>query len=447
MIMTMTAKVSRLVRHTLVAAPLAFAPAATSVLLQTAGFDSLTSGSVQAQEAKPEYKTKKTYSLRQPVFKDFARVQEKTDANDWKGALAVLKDLERSKAPGYTSFEKANLWNYYGWVYYSLEDYNSSIRYYRKVLVETELSDALEIGTLKTLAQLMFVQEDWKNAIKMLQQYMKVNPIIGADDYALLSQAYYQDGDMAQSLKNINIAVTKVEGTGKIPKENWYTLQRAIYYDKGDYKKVIDILTKLVRHYPKGSYWKQLAGMYGAVEQERNQMYAMETAYLMGALDKETELMNLAYLMMGSDVPYKAAKIIDKGMKEGKISESSKNLEVLATAWRMAQNVKTAIPIMEKAAAKSGDGDLYARLAGIYLDSDNNEKAIEVGGKALKRGGIKRPDQLQIVLGMANTNLKKYDAAIKAFKEAAKDKRSEQFAAQWLQFAQGELERERSLNL
>ena len=59
----------------------------------------------------------------------------------------VLKDLERSKAPGYTSFEKANLWNYYGWVYYSLEDYNSSIRYYRKVLVETELSDALEIGS------------------------------------------------------------------------------------------------------------------------------------------------------------------------------------------------------------------------------------------------------------------------------------------------------------
>ena len=30
---------------------------------------------------------------------------------------------------------------------------------------------------------------------------------------------------------------------------------------------------------------------------------------------KEKELMNLAYLLMGEDAPYKAAKIIDKGMK------------------------------------------------------------------------------------------------------------------------------------
>lgn len=449
--MKMTAKVSKLVRQALLVAPIALAPAVSSVVLQSFGMSALSSGSVFAQSdkaEKPKYKTKKSYSLRQPVYKDFAKVQEKTDANDWSGALLVLKEIEK-KSQKYTSFEKANLWNYYGWVYYSLENYKQAIRYYEKVLAEEELSDALQLGTLYTLAQLLFVQEDYRNAIAKLEEWMRIQPIVGADAYVLLAQGYYQLNDMKSALKNINIAVDKYENRAepKVPKENWYTLQRAIYFDQGNNKKVIEILHKLVRYYPKATYWKQLSGMYGAEEQTKNQLHSLETAYLMGALDKEKELMNLAYLFMGEDVPYKAARVIEKGIKAGQIEETSKNLEVLATAWRLAQDVKKSIPQMEKAAQKSDKGDLYARLAGIYLDNDEYKKAIDSGAKAIKRGGVKRSDQLQIVMGMANANLKQYKAAIKQFEQAAKDKRSERFAKQWIEFAKNELKREESLKL
>ena len=102
---------------------------------------------------------------------------------------------------------------------------------------------------------------------------------------------------------------------------------------------------------------------------------------------------------------------------------------------------------MEKAAAKSDTGDLYARLAGIYLDNDMYNKAIDAGEVALKRKGIKREDQLQIVLGMAFVSQKKYDSAIKAFEKAKEDKRSVKFATQWIEFAKSEKERERQLSL
>ncbi|MEC8428174.1 MAG: tetratricopeptide repeat protein, partial [Pseudomonadota bacterium] len=125
----------------------------------------------------------------------------------------------------------------------------------------------------------------------------------------------------------------------------------------------------------------------------------------------------------------------------------SKNLEVLATAWRLAQEIKKSIPEMEKAAAKSDKGDLYARLAGIYLDNDNFKAAISTGNKALKRGGIKRVDQLHIVMGMSLVNQKKYADGIKHFKKAAKDDRSKKFAVQWVQFAEGELKREEQLKI
>ena len=448
--MKMTAKVSRFARASLLAVPLTFAPAASTVVLQAVGWEGAATGVAFAQDEKQQpkqYKTKKSYSLRQTVFKDFAKVQEKTDANDWAGALTVLKDLERKKLEKYTSFEKANVWNYYGWVYYSLENYDAAIANYNKVLKEEELSDALKLGTLYTLAQLLFVQEDYAGAVSKLEDWMKIQPIVGADAYVLLSQGYYQMNSMDKALLNVNKAVGMFEDKGKVPKENWYTLQRAIYFDREDNAQVISILHKLLRHYPKPTYWKQLSGMYGAVSEESNQLHSLETVYLMDELDKEKELLNLAYLFLGNDVPYKAARIIDKGMKEGKIEKNSKNLEVLATAWRLAQHVDKSIPVMEEAASKSDKGDLYARLAGIYLDNDKHKKAIDAGTKAVKRGGIKRPDQLQIVLGMANTNLGNYKKAIAEFRKAAKDKRSRKFAQQWISYAQNEMKREQSLKI
>jgi hypothetical protein len=46
---------------------------------------------------------------------------------------------------------------------------------------------------------------------------------------------------------------------------------------------------------------------------------------------------------------------------------------------------------------------------------------------------------------MAYFNLDKYDSARKAFKEAAKDERSEKYAKQWMQYMDNEIERQKRL--
>lgn len=442
--------VTRFVKGALFAAPLMLAPALTGVALKDTAFSALiSSGAAMAQEgeSKPQHKTRKTPALRENVYKKLAEVQVFADANDWKGALGVLEDLkgETSKWNGY---EIAQLYNYYGFVYYSLERYADALKAYERVVAKPDdIPEGLETATLYTMAQLYFIQEDYKKAIDLLTRWMNLSPIVGADAYVLRGQAYYSLNDFNKALPDINWAVNDYEGKGKVPKENWFALQRAIYYEKGDNKKVIEILEKLVRHYPKASYWRQLSGMYGQVGREKDQLHSLEAVYLMKAVTNEKELLNLAYLFLGEEVPYKAAKILDKGIKDKRIEPTSKNLETLAVAWRLAQEIKKSLPEMEKAAAKSDNGDLYARLAGIYLDNDMFDKAVDAGNVALKRGGVKRVDSLEIVMGMAYVSQKKYDSAIKHFKEAAKDKRSVKFANQWVQFAESEKQREAQLKI
>ncbi|WP_264193186.1 tetratricopeptide repeat protein [Microbulbifer aggregans] len=438
---TVTKGLSKFVLRTSVALPLVLAPAVSVTVLEAVG---VSSSFAQAQAA--EQKTRKTPAMRESAFKYLGKAQEAADAQKWQEALAALKEMEagKSKLNGY---EAAQMYYFYGFVYYSMEKYPQAISYYKQVLQQgaENLPVALEVGTLQTIAQLYFVTEDYKQAVNYLNKWFAASETVTADSYALRAQAYYQLGDNNKAMADMNQAVSMYEKEGKVPKENWYSLQRFLYYEKNDYKQVTNILEKLVKHYPKGEYYKQLAGMYGELKREDDMLHMMEAAYVAGALQKEKELLNMAYLFMGAEMPYKGAKVIEKGIKEKKIARNSKNLETLAQAYQMAQELQKSIPELEAAASMSDKGDLYSRLAGIYLDLDKNKEAVDMAAKALKKGDIKRVDQLYIVLGMANANLKKYDDSLKYFKKALDDKRSEKFAKQWITFVENEKEREAQL--
>ncbi|WP_193162177.1 tetratricopeptide repeat protein [Microbulbifer hainanensis] len=437
---TMTKGLSRFVLRTSVALPLVMAPAVSVTVLEAVGV-SASFAQVQAAE-----KTRKVPAMRENVFKKLGKVQEAADAQNWPAALAALRDMEAGKDK-YNAYEVAQMYYFYGFVYYSMERYNDAINAYKKVLAQgvDNIPVGVELNTYKTIAQLYFVQENYDQALTYLKKWMAAAESVSATDYALLAQVYYQKGDQAKALENINKSVSMFEKEGKVPKENWLSLQRFLYYEKNDYKMVAKILEKLVKHYPKGEYYKQLAGMYGELKRDQDQLYMMESAYIAGALQKEKELLNMAYLFMGNEMPYKGAKVLDKGIKEKKIERTSKNLETLAQAYQMAQELQKSIPNLEAAAKLSDKGEIYARLSGIYLDLDKNEKALDVGAKALKKGGLKRKDQVYIVMGMANANLKKFDAALADFKKAQKDERSKKFADQWIDFVQKEKSREEKL--
>ena len=53
------------------------------------------------------------------------------------------------------------------------------------------------------------------------------------------------------------------------------------YYEKDNYKATIKVSNRLLTHYPKIKYWKQLSAMYGALEQTQKELMALEFQYNM----------------------------------------------------------------------------------------------------------------------------------------------------------------------
>lgn len=427
------------------ALPLLAAQIVVPQLQSELGFTPFSSAIAQEQ-AKKKQETRRTPALRNKVYETLAEAQAAAEAKDYGTASRILNgmiDKEGKKA--LNSYELANVYNLLAFVHYSKEDYSGALRAYEKVVSQADIPLAMEINTRFTIAQLYFVQEKWQKGIDALLKWFKMTEVPNANAYVLLSQGYYQVKNYDKALFNVEKAISIYKDKGKTPKEQWYNLARFLYFEKNNTNKTVDVLEELLKYYPKKQYWVQISHMYGEQKKETQQLAAMETAYVQDMLDKSTEQITMAYLYLNAEVPYKAAKVMDKGLKNKSVEGKSKNWEIAGSAWRQAQELDKAIPAMESAAAKSNEGELYSRLGNVYLDNDQFKKAITAINKGLSRGGVKRPDSARLVLGMAYFNVNQYDKARKAFQAAGRDERSKKYSDQWLKYMDSELARQKSI--
>lgn len=429
------------------------------VLCGALGFDQAVPGIVfseavaQDKPKKDTRETRRTPALRNKVYERLAEAQGFAEAKDYASAEAILNDMiSEDGKRALNSYELANVYNLHAFLSYVNEDYAQSLRYYGQVIAQPDIPLAMEINTRFTVAQLYFVQEQWQQGIDALLTWFDLNEKPNAGAYVLLAQGYYQVKDYNLALKNVETAIGMHEGEGKLPKEQWYNLARFLYFDKEDFDSALDVLNTLIIYYPKKQYWVQASHLYGEKKDEPTQLALMEAAYEQGFLDRSSELVTMSYLYLNAETPYYAGAVMQKGFADELVEDKSKNFELAGSAWAQAREVAKSIPMMEKAAAKSEEGELYVRLGNVYLDGDQFSKSANSIIKGLNKGGVKRPDQARLALGMAYFNLGDYDEARKAFRAAGKDgarrkewQRSQEMAQQWIAYVTSEEDRQREL--
>jgi tetratricopeptide (TPR) repeat protein len=334
-------------------------------------------------------------------------------------------------------------------------------------------------AALLTLAQLNLVQENYAKGIELLLQWMDQVETVTAQSWSLLGQAYFQQGNFRKAMSSMKNAISMSEEEGYKPKENWYVLLAAciseLKKEIGEKKALLqqlDIYEILVNLYPKKLYFVQLGGTYGQLGREKDYMITLKAAYAKDFLDKESEYLALAQLLLLNQNPYWAAEVLVSGQKkittytetvkdkttgeEVKVEktgpvvrDNEKNLKLLADSWRMAQEIDKAIPVLEKAAKLSKDGKSYVLLGNLYLAEDKLEEAVSSIKKGLKKGKIDKISEVHLTLGQAYFELQKFEDAKKEFRTAArdKDKKVKTTANNWIKYTENEEIRVKNLAL
>ena len=418
---------------------------------------------------KTNIKYKKARALQASTARKMAKVYEALEVVDDKGepdpdmetVLSILNELRRDMA-NLKSYDRSVMWNAWAFVYFSDGKYDQAMDAYYNLINEPEVTIGLRVGALLSLAQLHLVQENYKEGIELILQWMNEVEKVTAQSYSLLGQAYYQTGDFRKSLSSMETAVTMAEEEGYKPRENWYVIMAASIGElkkeigeKESLLRQIDIYEILVNLYPKKQYFIQLGGSYGQLGRERDYMITLKAAHQKDFLNKESEYLALTQLLLLNQNPYWAAQvfvsgqkkmitIVDEKTEEEKVvpvvKDTEKNLKLLADAWRMAQEIDKAIPVLEKAANMSKDGESFVLLGNLYLSEDRVEKAVEAINKGLEKGKVKKLSQVYLTLGQAYFELEKFEEAKKNFRIAArdKDKKIKQQANNWIKYTENE---------
>jgi len=150
------------------------------------------------------------------------------------------------------------------------------------------------------------------------------------------------------------------------------------------------VLEILVRDFTKASHLNQLSAVYGELGNTAEQLAVREAAYEKGYLDKESELVGLAQLLVSQDNPYKAAQVMRDGIDNGVVEATESNLKRMGDNYLLAKEYDEALAAFENAAKKTDNGELHLRMAQVSADLGRWEAAADYATIAIKRGDFER---------------------------------------------------------
>ena len=286
------------------------------------------------------------------------------------------------------------------------------------------------------IAQLFMAEDKWREGAEALTQWFATAEKPNSAAYYLLAVAYYQLGDHEAALEPAEKAI---EIAGGRPQESWLQLLLGIRLERGEYRSAIPLLKQLIEAAPANkTYWLQLAASDAQAGSSEDAGVTLQLAYYAGLLTEAQDVQRLTEILMQNAIPYRAAQILGQALDQGLIKSDEKSEELLANYLVAAQEYEKAIQPLRRAAELSESGDLYARVAEIYVQREDWGNATEVLRLAFAKGNFKKPGKAEILMGLSLYKQKKVGDARSWFERARKQAASREEADAWLKHIEEE---------
>jgi len=394
---------------------------------------------------KPKPKTKKVQSIRQKLIKDFEKVNEAFEAENNSEVERLLTKI--TKVEGLNSIERAYVANYRGNICFSNDNHSCALREFKKIVASDEgLPDSFYNQMLYVVAQVLFSQENYREALVYAKRWFKTQEEPTADGYMLVGQAQYLLKEYDNALPNVQKGIAKYVELGSVPKEGWLNLLSSIYRQKNDFKKMLPVVKQLVQHYPKKTYLLTMAGIFNELDDQQRMTAMYQAMYDKNLLTTESEIVTLASLEMSQENPFHASEIMKKGIASGLLKKNLKNYRLYSQALYAAREYDNALDPLSKAADLSSDGKLYNQLGQSYVALNRWREAESALTKAINKGRLSNTGQALISKGLTQFEQKKFKAAEATFAKAQKYEKVSKAAANWIKYVKAEVRRLKELD-
>ncbi|MEQ3513813.1 hypothetical protein ABMY35_10805 [Pseudoalteromonas sp. BZB3] len=347
-------------------------------------------------------------------------------------AIALMEELDPSN-----DFDKATVDRYLGNFYAQKEDYVKALDFVKRSVEPDVLNFKDQADTLKFVADLYFGQQKYVEGIKAYNAWMDFT---GEEDdkvYAKMAQGYFELKQFAKVIEPADKAIK----LAKEPNKTYFMLKVGSYFELKQFNKVVEVGETLVKLFPDDKQnWTRLGSFYMSTEQFSKGQTIMEVAYRKGYFEKENHYKILSSYYSLNDIPYKAAIVMEKALKEDKVKRTKQNVTAVASYFHQSKHLVTAAKYYEEAAKFDDDADLYRKAGNLLLTEQKYSAAVERLNKALELGTDKKGSTYSD-LAEAYLYQEKYKQAYRAIVKAQEDPRTRKFARGWATFIKDKAQR------
>jgi tetratricopeptide (TPR) repeat protein len=247
-----------------------------------------------------------------------------------------------------------------------------------------------------------------------------------AKAHFLAGFSYYQLKQPRAAEKHLEQAIAKVK---KIP-DDWRRVLLAVYLDGRQYGKAETVLHSLIESEPDNrSWWNYLAVAYLEQSKEDKALATLVLAHQRSRLDAD-DLIRIVRLYSSNGIPEKAARLLRKWLKAGRLEADRKTYKLQFELWHLACERDPALRALEKAASLADNGEDYYLLGRLHFERNQWQQARHALQRALQRG-VKEKAKAQYLLGVAAFNYGDPHTAQQAFEKAEKNPELGKVVAYW----------------
>lgn len=378
--------------------------------------------------------------LRPKAYRNLELAQQYVDNKAWAEAekeLAVLKAGEARL----NAYERALMYNLYGFMAFSQNELSAAIEHYQRVLVAPEsIPLAMETATHYGLAQLYFGVDDFTAAISAMRRWEALADKQNIEGKLLIAQSYYQLNDYANAIPALNAALALHQTSGEPPQENWLLLLRLLYFENAQPQQALAVMAQLVELYPQARYYLQLATLHGQLGNSMQQLGILESLEADGLLNDPIDITNLANLYLMQEAPLLAARVLQRYLADGRLTASAQNLQLTASALALAKEYQAAAELYQQLSEYEPKGDYLLSAAQMAWLAEDYGRVVELLDDTQRLTEAKRAEALLLV-GMSQHYSGNFDAARATFQALRNDAALGMQARRWLEVNNSEQQR------
>jgi hypothetical protein len=320
-----------------------------------------------------------------------------------KEALAEVRKAD--DVPNKTATEKLMIDRMRGAAAQRAGDNATAIQSFESALASGKLSGAEQAQTAEALAFAYSQNKDWPKTLQWAQKAQQAGGG-SAQLKQLVTYAQSQSGDYSAVARDAAAAVSAAEQAGRKPNED-DLLRLADAYERtnqpGPYGQTLE---KLLLHYPKKEYWStylvRLQRKPGFSNRLALDVYRLQLAS--GNLTKANDYMEAAQLALQAGLPAEGKKIVEQGMASGVLGtgpEADRHKRLLDLAMKQDAEANAGIEAAAAEAANAKDGNALVNTGYAYVTNGQADKGIAMIEKGIAKGGLKRPEDAKLRMGMA----------------------------------------------